>query len=138
MKNYQHPLGARTRHPGRIVVRVEKSAEGFTAYAEKHPVTANGSTLTELLDECVQALNYCFEDPAQRIDRSHLELRMDLRDFFRHYPVLNAKYLARRIGMHPTLLSHYIQGRKRPGPDQLERIVHGIRVIGEELVGVGF
>lgn len=138
MKNYQHPLGARTRHPGKILVRVEKTGDGFTAYAEKHPVTATGRTLTELLDECVQALNYCFEDPAQRIDRSHLELRMDLRDFFNHYRVIHAKYLAERVGIHPTLLSHYVQGRKRPGTEQLERIVQGLREIGEELGRVGF
>jgi hypothetical protein len=35
--------------------------------------------------------------------------------------------------MNPTLLSHYVQGRKKPSATQTEKILKGIREIGKEL-----
>jgi len=34
---------------------------------------------------------------------------MDFKQFFQFYEVLNSKFLAKRIGMNPILLSHYVQ-----------------------------
>jgi len=47
--------------------------------------------------------------------------------------VLNAKFLARKIGMNPTLLSQYINGHKKPSPRQTRKILSGIHQIGQEL-----
>ncbi|MFI5164973.1 MAG: helix-turn-helix domain-containing protein, partial [Bacteroidia bacterium] len=62
----------------------------------------------------------------------------DLRLFFQHYKVLNAKFLAERIGMNPTLLSQYVQGKKKPSQQQTEKILKGIKEIARELSGLRF
>jgi len=41
--------------------------------------------------------------------------------------------LAERIGINPTLLSQYVQGRKLPTAKQADKILAGIHEIGNEL-----
>jgi DNA-binding transcriptional regulator YdaS (Cro superfamily) len=47
--------------------------------------------------------------------------------------VLNANFLAQRIGMNPTLLSQYVRGKKHPSAKQTDKIIKGIQTIGKEL-----
>jgi transcriptional regulator with XRE-family HTH domain len=47
--------------------------------------------------------------------------------------VLNANFLAERIGMNPTLLSQYVRGVKNPSEKQTKKIIQGIHAIGKEL-----
>ncbi len=47
--------------------------------------------------------------------------------------MLNAKYLAQRIGMSEALLSQYVNGHKKPSKRQTSRILTGVREIGREL-----
>lgn len=47
--------------------------------------------------------------------------------------VLNANFLAKRIGINLTLLSQYVSGKKRPSSEQTDKIVQGIQSIGQEL-----
>jgi DNA-binding transcriptional regulator YdaS (Cro superfamily) len=58
---------------------------------------------------------------------------LDLKQFFQYYRVLNATFLAKRIGMNPTLLSQYVRGKKQPSSKQIEKIIKGIQSIGKEL-----
>jgi hypothetical protein len=39
-----------------------------------------------------------------------------------------------RIGMNPTLLSHYISGKKIPSGAQAKKIFKGVKAIGKELI----
>jgi len=50
--------------------------------------------------------------------------------------VLNANFLAKRIGMNPTLLSQYVRGNKQPSANQANKIIDGINTIGKELAGL--
>jgi DNA-binding transcriptional regulator YdaS (Cro superfamily) len=50
---------------------------------------------------------------------------------------LFSKFLAKRIGMNETLLSQYVQGRKKPSPSQAHKILSGIQEIGQELINIG-
>jgi hypothetical protein len=52
--------------------------------------------------------------------------------------IINAKFLAEKIGMNPTLLSQYVQGRKKPSETQTEKILSGIHQIGKELSEIRF
>lgn len=47
--------------------------------------------------------------------------------------MINAKFLAEKIGMNATLLSQYVSGTKKPSPKQTEKILSGIHQIGQEL-----
>jgi hypothetical protein len=117
----------------KIKMIVEKTDTGFSAFAEAYPVYTTGRTIPELLDNTLEAANLCFEDENLMITQESISYEIDFKQFFQHYKVLNAKFLAAKIGMNPTLLSQYVQGRKRPSDAQTEKILLGIHQIGKEL-----
>lgn len=112
---------------------VEKTETGFSAFAIDYPVFTTGNTISELLDNIVEALNLYFEDDDIQVEAKNVNLEIDLKQFFQYYRVINAKFLAERIGMNATLLSQYVQGRKKPSAAQTEKILNGIHQIGREL-----
>ena len=119
----------------KIKVIVEKTRTGFSAYAEDDDiaVATTGRTIIELQKNILEVLNFHFEDEGYEVTKSNIALQIDFKQFFQYYKVLNARHLAEKIGMNPTLLSQYVQGRKRPSQQQSDRIIHGIQQIGKEL-----
>lgn len=117
----------------KIKVIVEKTRTGFSAFAKDYPVFTTGRTVPGLLDNILEALNFYFEDDSMPIGSKNVQFEIDLKQFFQHYRVLNARFLAERIGMNPTLLSQYVRGRKRPSVGQTGKILGGIHKIGQEL-----
>lgn len=109
---------------------IEKTKTGFSAFCEDLPIYTTGISMTELMDNAKEASDLYFED--EMVNYS-IAFEIDLKQFFQHYRVLNAKVLAERIGINHTLLSQYVQGRKKPSKKQTEKIVNGIRNIGKEL-----
>jgi len=120
----------------RVKAIVEKTKTGFSAYTEEYPVFTTGRTPSDLLENIVEALNLYFEDDGIQVTQKNVKLEIDLKQFFQYYRVINAKFLAERIGMNPTLLSHYVQGRKKPSQQQTEKILNGIHSIGRELAEI--
>ena len=117
----------------KIKVVVEKTRTGFSAYAEDFAIYTTGKTITSLQKNILEAANLFFADEGLQIKKQNVALIIDLKQFFQYYKVLNAKHLAEKIGMNPTLLSQYVQGRKKPSSKQSERIINGIQQIGQEL-----
>ena len=72
-----------------------------------------GFYLNELYANTEEALSLAFD---RDVTREEFQLQIDLPQFFKYYRVLNAKFLAERIGMNPTLLSQYV--REPRSPDQ--------------------
>ena len=112
---------------------VEKTRTGFSAYGDILPVFTAGKTLIELNANILEATNFCLEEDEIEVGSSNILLEFDLKQFFEYYRVINAKFLAERIGMNETLLSQYVKGRKKPSRNQVERILKGINEIGIEL-----
>ncbi|MDO9340890.1 MAG: hypothetical protein Q7T72_10275 [Bacteroidales bacterium] len=117
----------------KIKMIVEKTDTGFSAFSENYPIYTTGRTIPELMANALEAANLCFEDENVMITREKLKFEIDFKQFFQYYRVLNAKFLAVKIGMNPTLLSQYVQGRKKPSEMQTEKILLGIHQIGQEL-----
>jgi len=117
----------------KIKLIIEKTNTGFSAFSEDYPIFTTGRTIPELMDNALEAANLCFEDENIEIVQENLRFEVDFKQFFLHYRVLNSKFLAEKIGMNPTLLSHYVQGRKKPSEKQTEKILLGIHQIGQEL-----
>lgn len=117
----------------KIKMIVEKTDTGFSAFAEDLPVYTTGRTVPELIDNAVEAASLCFEEGKLKVNADNIKFEIDFKQFFQYYRVLNAKFLAERIGMNPTLLSQYVQGRKKPSDAQTEKILLGIHRIGQEL-----
>ena len=117
----------------KIILILEKTDTGFSAYATEYPIYTTGKTISELLDNAFEAANLYFEEDELRITHENINFEIDFEQFFKYYRLLNAKFLAERIGMNPTLLSQYVQGRKKPSNSQTEKILLGINKIGQEL-----
>lgn len=117
----------------KIKVVVEKTKTGFSAYAPDYPIATTGSSMPELQENLLEVLNFYYEDDGYEVLKRNIVIEIDLKQFFQYYKVLNARHLAQKIGMNPTLLSQYVQGRKKPSPKQSERIINGIQQIGQEL-----
>jgi hypothetical protein len=117
---------------------VEKTRTGFSAYSPDYPVFTTGKDMTELKANCLEALHIHFGESKPNICPSEISLKIDIRQFFRHYRVINARFLANRIGMNASLLSQYIHGTKQPSAIQQQKILHGLREIGKELSEIDF
>ena len=120
----------------KIHFTVEKTDTGFSAYCEDYPVYTTGSSFTELLKNAVEAMNLLLSDSSSQITDKNIAFEIDLRQFFQYYRVINSKFLAKRIGMNESLLSQYVQGRKKPSANQTNKILLGIQEIGRELSNI--
>ena len=117
----------------KIKMIVEKTDTGFSAYSEDYPIFTTGKTIPELINNAYEAAQLFFEEENLEISHENIKFEIDFKQFFQYYKVLNSKFLAEKIGMNPTLLSQYIQGRKKPSEKQTEKILAGIQQIGREL-----
>ena len=117
----------------KIILILEKTKTGFSAYAANYPIFTTGKTISEILDNAFEAASLYFEEKNISITHENIKFEVDFKQFFKYYRVLNSKFLAERIGMNPTLLSQYVQGRKKPSDNQRDKILFGIHQIGQEL-----
>ena len=117
----------------RLIVIIEKTDTGFSAYSDKYSIFTTGKTIPEMVKNTYEAANYYFEENGIRIRYEDLQFEIDFKQFFQYFKVINSKFLAEKIGMNPTLLSQYVKGHKKPSQKQTEKIVTGIHQIGKEL-----
>ena len=113
---------------------IERTTTGYSAYCESNPIYTSGRTILELQNNAFEATSLFAEESKSEIKREDIEFEIDFKQFFEYYKVINAKHLARRIGMNETLLSQYVNGIKRPSKKQIDRIVEGLNDIGKELM----
>lgn len=117
----------------KITVIIEKTKTGFSAYSEDQAIFTTARTIPELIGNAIEAANLYFDDEKIRINQNDINFVIDFKQFFQYYKVINAKFLAQKIGMNESLLSQYVQGRKRPSDQQTDKILEGIHQIGREL-----
>ena len=55
---------------------------------------------------------------------------------FRRFPQLNVSEVARSMGIHKSLLSKYIYGKKRPSEQRKLQIKESLHLLGQELMAV--
>lgn len=120
----------------RIVMVVEKTDTGFSAFSVDYPIFTTGKSIADLIKNAYEAANLYFEDQERILAHDNLKFELDFKQFFQYYNVINSKLLARRIGMNPTLLSQYVNGHKKPSETQTEKILMGIHQIGQELAEI--
>ncbi|MEI7830617.1 MAG: XRE family transcriptional regulator [Prolixibacteraceae bacterium] len=120
----------------KIVMVVEKTDTGFSAYSVDYPIYTTGGSIADLIKNAHEAANLFYEDQDIILEGDILKFELDFRQFFQYYNVINSKLLAKRIGMNPTLLSQYVTGHKKPSEMQTEKILMGIHRIGQELAEI--
>lgn len=117
----------------KIEIIVEKTNTGYSAFSDSMSVYTTGENIPSLYFNLEEALNFYYEDENIYVTKENIKLKLDLQQFFQYYKVINANFLAERIGMNPTLLSQYVRGKKNPSSKQTQRIIDGIQMIGKEL-----
>src|ERR1700741_4920076 len=107
----------------KIIIKVEKTNTGFSAYAQKYAAFTTGENSAELTTNMVDALNTYFGASGikKAVTASDLSFEVQMQSVFEVFPI-NIKALSRRIGMNYTLLSQYANGKKSPSPKQVDRI----------------
>jgi len=120
----------------KITIIVEKTDTGFSAFSEDYPIFTTGQSIPELINNTYEATEFYFEEESVKVNQNDIKFEIDFKQFFKFYKVLNAKFLAEKIGMNATLLSQYVQGHKKPSAKQTEKILSGIHQIGQELSGI--
>ena len=120
----------------KITMTVEKTNTGFSAYSDHYSIYSTGKTIPELINNVYEAAALFFEDQSAEVKQSDIQFEIDFQQFFQYFKVLNARFLAEKIGMNPTLLSQYVQGHKKPSEKQTHKILAGIHEIGQELSGL--
>jgi len=122
----------------KLPVTVEITSSGYSAYAGEDTVYTTAPDLDQLKRNLVNAYNLALEEEGRYVTLQNLTLKMDFAQFFQYYRLFNADMLAKRIGIHPTLLSQYVNGIKTLSEKQKQRVLEGIRGIGEELSRLEF
>lgn len=117
----------------KIKMIVEKTDTGFSAYAVDYPIYTTGKSIPDLISNAYEASNLFYADELVTIAPNTIKFELDFQQFFQYYKVINAKFLADKIGMNATLLSQYVTGHKKPSEAQTEKILSGIHQIGQEL-----
>lgn len=117
----------------KIIMVIEKTETGFSAYSQTYPIYTTGKSIPELMNNSLEAVSLFFEDSGKEIIADNIRFEIDFKQFFQYYKVINSKFLASRIRMNPTLLSQYVQGNKKPSEKQKRKILEGIHQIGKEL-----
>ncbi len=120
----------------KILMTVEKTDTGFSAHAVEYPIFTTGKSIPELINNAYEATEFYFEEEKVKLNPNDIRFEIDFKQFFKYYKVINAKFLAEKIGMNATLLSQYVSGTKKPSPKQTEKILSGIHQIGQELSGI--
>ena len=120
----------------KIVMTVEKTDTGFSAFSEDYPIFTTGKSIPDLINNTYEATEFYFEKEIIKLDHKDIKFEIDFKQFFKFYKVINANFLAEKIGMNATLLSQYVQGHKKPSAKQTEKILSGIHQIGQELSGI--
>ena len=120
----------------KIIITVEKTKTGFSAFAEDFPIFTTGQSIPELINNAYEATELHFEQEKVKIEPKNIKFEIDFKQFFKYYKVINAKFLGEKIGMNPTLLSQYVSRIKKPSSKQTKKILSGIHQIGQELTGI--
>lgn len=120
----------------KITMTIEKTDTGFSAYSDNDSIYTTGISIPELMANALEASELYYDDENVHLTLNDIKFEIDLQQFFKYYKVLNARFLAEKIGMNATLLSQYIQGHKKPSQKQTDKILEGIRQIGQELSGI--
>ncbi len=112
---------------------ITPTPSGYIGKCDSAEIVVEGNTLLEIQKNALEdAINY-FSRSKPPKSVCQLDFEIDYQDFFDSYKVINSKHLAQRIGMNESLLSQYVNGKKKPSMNQVNRIVAGIHEIGKEL-----
>ena len=67
----------------KIILTVEKTDTGFSAYAEDYPIFTTGKSIPELINSAYEATEFYFEDEKVKVDANDIRFEIDFKQFFK-------------------------------------------------------
>jgi hypothetical protein len=105
-------------------------------------VIGEGRTADEAVADflgCYNDMKASFAKDSQEFKESQFEFHYDTASFLSSYShILSLAGLSRLTGLNQGLLSHYINGRKKPTKKTVKKIEDSIREFGKQLSLVSF
>ncbi|MDR2041572.1 MAG: helix-turn-helix domain-containing protein [Tannerella sp.] len=105
-------------------------------------VIGDGRTVDEAVADffaCYADMKASFAKDGQEFKEAQFEFHYDIASFLSSYShILSLAGLSRLTGVNQGLLSHYINGHKKPTPKTVKKIEDAIREFGKQLSQVSF
>ncbi len=129
----------------KIIVILEKTDTGFSAYLPDLPITCTtGGDLSEVETNMYEALELHLEAlgvegkpvPSNFRGEVKFDYRLDITDFFSLFAPIKQTAVAKKAGINSSLLRQYARGIKYPSLSQAKKIEEAIHQLGRELLKV--
>jgi predicted RNase H-like HicB family nuclease len=125
----------------KLIVNIGASSDHYGAYAENcEGIYASGDNISEVKANVLEAIRLLKKEwPNDRIPELlkgeyEIEYKYDVASFLKYYSgILTLSGLSRLTGINQGLLSHYVNGIKKPRKETVEKIESNIRRFGQEL-----
>ena len=125
------------------MVTLEKTRTGYSAYLPDLPgCVTTGESVGDIKNNIEEAVDFHLEGmklegrPVPKGFESGYSLgyKMDLPSLFEWFSgILTKSAVSRLTGMNPSLISQYVNGMKRPGPKQTQKIELALHKLGKDL-----
>jgi predicted RNase H-like HicB family nuclease len=133
---------------GKLVVIVEKTGTGYSAYVPDVPGIATAAdsfdelreNVKELVDVYIETARE-YGDPISELFKGDYtcEFKFDIQAFMQWMSkVMSQRGLAEIAEMNESLISQYASGIKKPGNKQLHRIESAIHRFADDLHAISF
>jgi len=127
-----------------IKIIIEKTIDGYSAYAENvEGVYAGGDTVEEVKQSVQEALALLKEHndprntPALLKEETELVFNFDAESLLNYYKgIFTNSALERLTGINQKQLQHYSTGYRKPREVQRKKIEKALHKLGEELLAV--
>ncbi len=128
----------------RMTIIVEMTADGhYDCYQEdegtKFCLTGYGNTVQEAMDDLMVATQEIREVYAKDgiiVPEYEFKFKFDIGSFFEYFDFLNVKKVAEMAGINYKLLNHYINGHKKAGRMQYDRLEKALKEISKKFAKV--
>lgn len=128
----------------KLTIIIEKSGDELWGRIENVPdylpVTAGKSVeeievnLRDLLEDYIENEGKAFDEwKLVKVSDIEFDHVYDLSAFFEVFDDVKVGGIARRAGINPSLVRHYVAGTKYPSPQQAKRLEDAIHELGERL-----
>jgi len=130
----------------KVLVKISYTGNNYCAHAPILPgCVSTGSTLEEMKKNIKEAIEFHVQsslednDPIPDVFKGEYELEFKLSTealLNAYSSVFTKAALSRITGINERQLWHYAAGVRHPRPAQSQRIMHGLRALGRELISV--
>ena len=121
----------------KAVFIVEKTNDGYSAFAENYNAATTGDTYEELKQNILDSLNTLLEHEGKKLATfNDITIKFDLQQFLSFYSGINILAISKKYHLNNSLLSQYKSGDKYPSEAQAKKIINSIKSYGKELAEI--